>query len=72
MLISIFCLSRQIVAEYRRIITLDLLESFIEGLDGLVPRLMEAYKAATKYGKKQSLKNVLDCLVRDVHGRGDD
>ncbi|XP_030266756.1 uncharacterized protein LOC115578038 [Sparus aurata] len=56
---------RQIVAEFRRIITLDLLESFIDGLDGLVPRLLEAYKAATKYGKKQSLKNVLDCLVRD-------
>ncbi|KAM8766835.1 uncharacterized protein AB9X84_005935 [Acanthopagrus schlegelii] len=56
---------RQIVAEFRRVTTLDLLESFLEGLDGLVPRLLEAYKAATKYGKKQSLKNILDCLVRD-------
>lgn len=72
MLISIFCLSPQIVAEFRRVTTLDLLESFLEGLDGLVPRLLEAYKAATKYGKKQSLKNILDCLVRDVRGRGDD
>ncbi|KAJ8340738.1 hypothetical protein SKAU_G00353710 [Synaphobranchus kaupii] len=37
------------------------------GLDGLVPRLLEVYKAATKSGKKQSLKDILDCLVGDAH-----
>ena len=46
--------------------------TFSEGLDGLVPRLLKVYNAATKSGKKQSLKNILDCLVRDVSGRGDD
>ncbi|KAJ8364740.1 hypothetical protein SKAU_G00135710 [Synaphobranchus kaupii] len=58
---------RQIRAEFRRIVTVDLLESFLEGLDGLVPRLLDVYKAATKSGKKQSLKDILDCLVGDAH-----
>ncbi|XP_049460068.1 uncharacterized protein LOC125905844 [Epinephelus fuscoguttatus] len=56
---------RQIMAEFKRIVTIDLLESFLEGLDGLVPRLLKVYNAATKSGKKQSLKDILDCLVRD-------
>ncbi|XP_037833467.1 uncharacterized protein LOC119617371 [Kryptolebias marmoratus] len=60
---SVFSL--QIRAEFRRIITPDLLESFLDGLDGLIPRLLEVYKAATKSGKKQSLKDILDCLVKD-------
>uniref|UniRef100_A0A3Q3F7X0 Uncharacterized LOC108245180 n=1 Tax=Kryptolebias marmoratus TaxID=37003 RepID=A0A3Q3F7X0_KRYMA len=54
--------------EFRRIVTTDLLESFLDGLDGLIPRLLEVYKAATKSGKKQSLKDILDCLVKDVSG----
>lgn len=65
-------MSPQIMAEFRRIVTVDLLGSFLEGLDGLVPRLLEVYKAATKSGKKKSLKDILDCLVRDVSGRGGD
>lgn len=34
-------------------------------MDGLVPRLLEVYKAAIKTGKKQSLKDILDCLQKD-------
>ncbi|XP_059190914.1 uncharacterized protein LOC131973083 [Centropristis striata] len=56
---------RQIRAEFKRIVTTDLLESFLDGLDGLVPRLLEVYKAATKSGKKQSLKDILNCLEKD-------
>uniref|UniRef100_A0A667XBA7 Uncharacterized protein n=1 Tax=Myripristis murdjan TaxID=586833 RepID=A0A667XBA7_9TELE len=53
---------RQIQAEFKRIVTTDLLESFLDGLDDLVPRLLDIYKAATKSGKKQPLKDILDCL----------
>ncbi|XP_074527631.1 sterile alpha motif domain-containing protein 3-like [Halichoeres trimaculatus] len=56
---------RQIMAEFKRIVTVDLLESFLKGLDDLVPRILELYKTATKSGKKQSLKEILDCLGRD-------
>lgn len=62
----------QFKAEFKRIITTDILKSFLDGLDGLVPRLLKVYKAATKSGKKQSLKDILNCLVRDVSARGDD
>ena len=48
------------------------METFLDGLDGLVPRLLELYKAATKSGKKQSLKDILDCLQKDVSGGADD
>ncbi|XP_028436319.1 uncharacterized protein LOC114557165 [Perca flavescens] len=56
---------RQIRAEFKRIVTTDLVETFLDGLDGLVPRLLELYKAATKSRKKQSLKDILDCLQKD-------
>ncbi|XP_035992926.1 uncharacterized protein LOC118563151 [Fundulus heteroclitus] len=56
---------KQIRAEFKRIVTADLLVSFLDGLDGLVPRLLEMYKTATKSGKKQSLKDILDCLEKD-------
>ncbi|XP_051281857.1 uncharacterized protein LOC127377742 isoform X2 [Dicentrarchus labrax] len=56
---------RQIRAEFKRIVTTDLLQSFLDGLDGLVPRLLEVYKAGTKSGKKQSLKEILNCLEKD-------
>lgn len=49
-------------------VTKDLLEYFLDRRDGLVPRLLEVYKAATKTGKKQSLKDILDCLQKDVSG----
>ncbi|XP_078125421.1 GTPase IMAP family member 4-like [Sander vitreus] len=54
-------------AEFKRIVTTDLVETFLNGLDGLVPRLLEVYKAAT--GKKQSLKEILDCLQSDTNER---
>ncbi|KAL7394881.1 hypothetical protein ABVT39_006193 [Epinephelus coioides] len=56
---------RQIKAEFKRIVTTDLLESFLDGLDGLVPRLLEMYKATARSGKKQALKDILDCLEKD-------
>lgn len=56
---------RQIRAEFRSIVTTDLLESFLIGLDDLVTRLLEVYKPATKTGRKQSLKDILDCLLKD-------
>ena len=58
----------QIKAEFRRIVNTDLLESFLDGLDGLVPRLLELYKAAARSGKKKTLKDILDCLGKDVSG----
>ncbi|MED6242810.1 hypothetical protein ATANTOWER_010137 [Ataeniobius toweri] len=59
---------RQIKAEFKRIVNTDLLQSFLDGLDSLVPRLLELYKSAARSGKKQALKRILDCLVRDVSG----
>lgn len=69
-----FCLSvsPQIRAEFKRVVTTDLLKSFLDGLDGLVPRLLEVYKAATMSGKKQALKDILDCLEKDVSGGADE
>ena len=58
----------QVRAEFKRIVGIDLLESFLDGLDDLVPRLLEMYKAATKSGKKPALKAILDCLKKDVSG----
>lgn len=68
-ILIIFCLSPQIRAEFKRIVTTDL-ESFLDGLDDLVPGLLEVYKAATKTGKKQSLKDILDCLAKDARKLG--
>ncbi|KAK1879504.1 Phosphoribosylglycinamide formyltransferase [Dissostichus eleginoides] len=56
---------RQIQAEFQRIVTTDLLSSFLDGLDGLAPRLLEVYKGASRTGKKQALKSILDCLEKD-------
>ncbi|KAL7875149.1 hypothetical protein SRHO_G00061190 [Serrasalmus rhombeus] len=56
---------RQIEAEFKRIVTTSLFQSFLDGLDHLVPRLLEVYKAAVLSGKKQALKGILDCLEKD-------
>ena len=64
--------SPQIKAEFKRVVSTDLLKSFLDGLDGLVPRLLEVYEAATKSGKKQALKDILDCLKKEVSGGADD
>ncbi|XP_048826440.1 uncharacterized protein LOC125704624 [Brienomyrus brachyistius] len=58
-------LERQVRAEFRRVVITDILQSFLVGLDALVPRLLEIYKAATKSGKKQALKDILDCLEKN-------
>lgn len=72
---SVFCVLLKdtlfnplIKAEFKRIVTTDLVEYFLDGLDGLVPRLLELYKAAARSEKKQTLKDILDCLGKDVSG----
>ncbi|KAI9525186.1 hypothetical protein NQZ68_009394 [Dissostichus eleginoides] len=59
---------RQIQAEFQRIVTTDLLSSFLDGLDGLAPTLLEVHKGASRTGKKPALKSILDCLEKDAHG----
>ena len=58
------CLLRLGAAEFKRVVrNTDLL---VEGIDGLVPRPLEVYQAAAKSGKKQGLKDILDCHEKDV------
>ena len=64
--------SPQIQAEFQRIVTMDLLSSFLDGLDGLAPTLLEVYKGTSRTGKKPALKGILDCLEKDVSGDADD
>ncbi|XP_030293215.1 uncharacterized protein LOC115593740 [Sparus aurata] len=55
---------RQLSAEFSRIVTKDLLESFVDGLDALVPRLLALYKdAASK--RRLTLSSVLECLQKE-------
>ncbi|XP_059400628.1 uncharacterized protein LOC132132271 [Carassius carassius] len=61
---AMFC-ERQVRAEFKRVVSIDLLESFLNGLDDLAPRLLEVYEAATKSAKKPALKTILDCLKKD-------
>ncbi|XP_073726136.1 uncharacterized protein [Misgurnus anguillicaudatus] len=61
---AMFC-ERQVRAEFKRVISIDLLESFLDGLDDLAPRLLEVYEAATKSANKPALKAILDCLKKD-------
>ncbi|XP_048121850.1 uncharacterized protein LOC125309168 [Alosa alosa] len=61
---AMFC-ERRVRAEFKRVVSTDLLESFLDGLDELAPRLLELYEAATKSGKKPTLKAILDCLKKD-------
>ncbi|XP_039541255.1 uncharacterized protein LOC120488699 [Pimephales promelas] len=61
---AMFC-ERQVRAEFKRVVSTDLLESFLDGLDDLAPRLLEVYEAATKSAKKPALKAILDCLKKD-------
>ncbi|KAF3851501.1 hypothetical protein F7725_013273 [Dissostichus mawsoni] len=55
----------RVQAEFQRIVTTDLLSSFLDGLDGLAPTLLEVYKGASRTGKKPALKSILDCLEKD-------
>ncbi|KAI9514160.1 hypothetical protein NQZ68_035624 [Dissostichus eleginoides] len=56
---------RQLCAEFSRIVTKDLLKSFLEGLDAMVPSLLEAYKAAVASGRRLALSGVLQCLQKE-------
>ncbi|XP_076855211.1 uncharacterized protein LOC143510083 [Brachyhypopomus gauderio] len=60
-----FFTERQIQVEFKRVVAIDLYQCFLDGLDALVRRLLEVYKVAAKSGKKQALKDILDCLEND-------
>ncbi|KAM6952219.1 uncharacterized protein PEZ65_010509 isoform 2-T2 [Lycodopsis pacificus] len=52
-------------AEFSRIVTKDLLESFLDGLDALVPSLLELYKAGVSSSRRLRLRSVLQCLQKE-------
>ncbi|KAJ8012848.1 hypothetical protein DPEC_G00047130 [Dallia pectoralis] len=54
------CDSPKITAEFIRVSTTDRLVTFLDGLAGLVPRLLDVYKATS--GKKQALKDIWTAL----------
>nr|XP_033944583.1 uncharacterized protein LOC117450756 isoform X2 [Pseudochaenichthys georgianus]XP_033944584.1 uncharacterized protein LOC117450756 isoform X2 [Pseudochaenichthys georgianus] len=56
---------RQLCAEFSRIVTKDLLKSLLEGLDAMVPSLLEAYKAAVASGRRSAMSGVLQCLQKE-------
>lgn len=56
----------QLIAEFRRIVAKDLLESFLGGLDELVPSLLQLYKAAAASGRRLALSSILNCLQKEV------
>ena len=56
----------QLIAEFRRIVAKDLLESFLGGLDALVPGLLQLYKAAAASGRRMALSSILDSLQNEV------
>ncbi|KAG7281703.1 hypothetical protein CRUP_027775 [Coryphaenoides rupestris] len=56
----------EINAEFSRIVTTDLLQSFLDGLDALVPSLFELYKAAVSSSRRLTLGSVLQCLQKEV------
>ena len=56
----------QLNAEFRRIVTTDLLESFLGGLDALVPNVLELYKAAVASNSRPTLSSILQCLGKEV------
>ncbi|XP_041828253.1 sterile alpha motif domain-containing protein 3-like [Melanotaenia boesemani] len=57
---------RQIGAEFMRLVSVDLLKSFLSGLDQHLPRLMDLYKARkrrkTKLGHNMELHSLLESL----------
>ncbi|XP_060770122.1 lactation elevated protein 1 homolog B isoform X3 [Neoarius graeffei] len=56
---------RQLIAEFCRIVTKDLLESFLSGLDAFMPSLLQLYKAAAASGRRLALSRILDCLQKE-------
>lgn len=53
-------------AEFSRIVSKDLLDSFLDGLDALVPSLIQIYKAAAESGRRVRLKSIMNCLLKEV------
>ncbi|XP_063749959.1 uncharacterized protein LOC134871220 [Eleginops maclovinus] len=56
---------RQLSAEFSRIVTKDLLESFLDGLDALVPDVLQMYGEAAASGRRVRLSSVLSCLQKE-------
>ncbi|XP_076848035.1 uncharacterized protein LOC143519518 isoform X1 [Brachyhypopomus gauderio] len=56
---------RQIKAEFCRIVTADLLQSFLDGLDALMSSLLEFYKAAVSSNRRLTLSSVMQCLNKE-------
>lgn len=61
----IFCLF-QISAEFSRIVTKDLMENFLAGLDSYMPSLLQLYRSAVGSGQKMGLQGVMDSLLKEV------
>ncbi|CAL8310904.1 unnamed protein product [Gadus morhua 'NCC'] len=55
-------------AEFSRIVTKDMLESFLDGLDALVPGVLQMYGEAAASGRRVRLSSVLSCLQKEAHG----
>ncbi|KAL7874748.1 hypothetical protein SRHO_G00057180 [Serrasalmus rhombeus] len=56
---------RQITAEFSRIVTTDLVQSFLDGLDALVPGLLQLYKAAVSSSRRLTLSSIMDSLQKE-------
>ncbi|KAL7841268.1 hypothetical protein SRHO_G00249590 [Serrasalmus rhombeus] len=50
-------------AEFSRIVTTDLMQSFLDGIDDLVPSLLEPYKVSSK---RLMLSSVMQCLHKEA------
>ncbi|XP_072572615.1 uncharacterized protein [Paramormyrops kingsleyae] len=55
----------EISTEFQRIVTTDLLQSFLDGLDDLVPSLLELYKAGVTSSRRLTLSSILQCLHKE-------
>ncbi|KAL6485097.1 hypothetical protein MHYP_G00071420 [Metynnis hypsauchen] len=58
---------RQITAEFSRIVTTDLVQSFLDGLDVLLPSLLQLYKAAVSSSRRLTLSSIMDGLQKEAH-----
>ncbi|KAL2083620.1 hypothetical protein ACEWY4_021393 [Coilia grayii] len=56
---------RQIIAEFNRIVTKDLVETFLGGLDSYKHGLLQLYRVAVESGRKVALSQIMDCLQRE-------
>ncbi|KAL6470592.1 hypothetical protein MHYP_G00217110 [Metynnis hypsauchen] len=56
-----------ITAEFSRIVTTDLVQSFLDGLDVLLPNLLQLYKAAVSSSRRLTLSSIMDGLQKEAH-----